>query len=725
MKKKLFLLILSISLFAVSNIAQNADNDSLLNLIRQDKQDTLKAKHLIAYARNMAYINPDTAIILCKEALQLVTPVASPEFSNVKAGTEVNAIELIRLKAIGSLGNCYFMKSDFFKALECYTQALKIAEKLNHKKSIAAYSGNLGNVYSLQGNYPKALDYLSKALKINEELNDQGGVATTLLNIGSIYLYLEDYEKSLQYDLKALKLSEKTDNNKVKETVLGNIGIIYRHQGKYEDAMKYNTMAFDVAKADGNKSGMGSQLGSIGEIYTATKDYTNALKYHFKSLALAEEVGDKNEIALNLGFIGELYMLTGDFKKAEDYLKRSHELYKVIGVLDNLAEVQSSLSHLYDTTGRYKEALTHYKEAMRIKNQIYNEKNEKKMVQKEMTLEFEKREALTKSVHEKQLAIAEAEKKRQWIVFWCVIVVLAVSVGFAAVVLRSLRITRKQKEIIEAQKNVVQKQKEIVEKQNEKILDSITYAQSIQQSILIEEDDIRRFLPDSFVFYKPKDIVSGDFYWFSKLDDKIIVAAVDCTGHGVPGAFMSMIGNTLLHQVVNENGVTSVSEILRQLNIGIYNALRQGTNRALSKDGMDIALCCIDYKTKELHFSGAQQPLYIVNDNELIVVNGDRNSVGGGYRLMNSDPMKTNYASHTFSLINNMTIYFFTDGYLDQFGGEHRKKLGLQEFKNLLLRNRHLSMQAQKSALIAAHDAWKGNNAQIDDILVMGIRITV
>lgn len=725
MKKKLFLLILSISLFAVSNIAQNAGNDSLLNLIRQDKQDTLKAKHLIAYARNMAYINPDTAIILCKEALQLVTPVTSLEFSNVKAGTEVYAIELIRLKAIGSLGNCYFMKSDFFKALECYTQALKIAEKLNHKKSIAAYSGNLGNVYSLQGNYPKALDYLSKALKINEELNDQGGVATTLLNIGSIYLYLEDYEKSLQYDLKALKLSEKTDNNKVKETVLGNIGIIYRHQGKYEDAMKYNTMAFDVAKADGNKSGMGSQLGSIGEIYTATKDYTNALKYHFKSLALAEEVGDKNEIALNLGFIGELYMLTGDFKKAEDYLKRSHELYKVIGVLDNLAEVQSSLSHLYDTTGRYKEALTHYKEAMRIKNQIYNEKNEKKMVQKEMTLEFEKREALTKSVHEKQLAIAEAEKKRQWIVFWCVIVVLAVSVGFAAVVLRSLRITRRQKEIIEAQKNVVQKQKEIVEKQNEKILDSITYAQSIQQSILIEEDDIRRFLPDSFVFYKPKDIVSGDFYWFSKLGDKIIVAAVDCTGHGVPGAFMSMIGNTLLHQVVNENRVTSVSEILRQLNIGIYNALRQGTNRALSKDGMDIALCCIDFKTKELHFSGAQQPLYIVKDNELIVVNGDRNSVGGGYRLMNSDPMKTNYASHTFSLTDNMTIYLSTDGYLDQFGGEHRKKMGFQEFKNLLLNNRHLSMQEQKHALAAAHDSWKGNNAQIDDILVMGIKIPV
>ncbi len=725
MKKKLFLLILSISLFAVSNIAQNADNDSLLNLIRQDKQDTLKAKHLIAYARNMAYINPDTAIILCKEALQLVTPVTSPEFSNVKAGTEVYAIELIRLKAIGSLGNCYFMKSDFFKALECYTQALKIAEKLNHKKSIAAYSGNLGNVYSLQGNYPKALDYLSKALKINEELNDQGGVATTLLNIGSIYLYLEDYEKSLQYDLKALKLSEKTDNNKIKETVLGNIGIIYRHQGKYEDAMKYNTMAFDVAKADGNKSGMGSQLGSIGEIYTATKDYTNALKYHFKSLALAEEVGDKNEIALNLGFIGELYMLTGDFKKAEDYLKRSHELYKVIGVLDNLAEVQSSLSHLYDTTGRYKEALTHYKEAVRIKNQIYNEKNEKKMVQKEMTLEFEKREALTKSVHEKQLAIAEAEKKRQWIVFWCIIVVLAVSVGFAAVVLRSLRITRKQKEIIEAQKNVVQKQKEIVEKQNEKILDSITYAQSIQQSILIEEDDIRRFLPDSFVFYKPKDIVSGDFYWFSKLDDKIIVAAVDCTGHGVPGAFMSMIGNTLLHQVVNENRVTSVSEILRQLNIGIYNALRQGTNRALSKDGMDIALCCIDFKTKELHFSGAQQPLYIVKDNELIVVNGDRNSVGGGYRMMNSDPMKTNYASHTFSLTDNMTIYLSTDGYLDQFGGEHRKKMGFQEFKNLLLNNRHLSMQEQKHALAAAHDSWKGNNAQIDDILVMGIKIPV
>lgn len=723
--KKIFLSIVLISaLTAVNCFSQNKNSDSLLILLKQDRQDTIKVKHLIAYARELAYSNPDTAILLCKEAIKIVTPVASSEFIHVQYGSEEYSIESLRLKAIGSLGNCYFMKADFLSALESYTQALKIAEKIKNKKSIAAYLGNLGNVYSIQGNYPKALDFLSRALKINEELHDQAGEGTTLLNIGSIYLHLGDYEKALKYDLKALELTKKDGSNKVKETVLGNIGIIYRHQGKYEEAMKYNIMAFDIAAADGNKIGMGSQLGSIGEIYTAQKDYANALKYHLKSLSLVEELGDKNEMALNMGFIGELYLTTGDFKNAEYYLKKSHALYKNIGVLDNLGDVESLLSRLYDTTGRYKEAITHYKEAMRIKNVIYNEQNEKQMVQKEMSLEFEKKEALIQAAHDKQIAIAETEKKKQQIIFWCVIAVLLISVGFTAVVFRSLRITRKQKAIIESQKNVVQQQKEIVEKQNEKILDSITYAQSIQQSILIDEGDIRKFLPDSFVYYQPKDIVSGDFYWLSKMEDKIIIAAVDCTGHGVPGAFMSMMGNALLHQIVNENRVTSPSEILRLLNIGIYNSLRQGQNRALSKDGMDIALCCIDYKTRELQYAGAQQPLYIMAEGELVVINGDRLSVGGGFRQFNSDPMKTSYTSHVFPLKENMAIYLFTDGYLDQFGGEHRKKMGVQQFKQLLLNSRHLSMREQKEVIASAHNQWRGNATQTDDILVVGIKLS-
>ena len=520
-----------------------------------------------------------------------------------------------------------------------------------------------------------------------------------------------------------MNIYEAIGNRNYYASMLGNIGNIYLHLNNFSKSLEYGFKALKIAEELSIKRVIAGVLSNIGNVYEAQKNYPKALEYQFKSLNKANELGDKQGIAVNLSNIGTLYTKTGKFKEAEQFLKRAILIDDSVGALNDLRTFEESLYQLYDTTGRFKEALIHYKKAISLKDTLFSQENKKQLIRKEMNYEFDKKEAATKAEHEKEMAVADAEKKKQQIVIWSVIGGLILVIVFAGFVFRSLRITRKQKKIIELQKNEVDKQKEIVEKQKEKIVDSINYAQRIQQSILMEESEIQTYLPECFIYFQPKDIVSGDFYWCSKLGDKIILAAVDCTGHGVPGAFMSMIGNTLLNQIVNEKHITKPSEILHYLNLGVYEALHQKKDGALSDDGMDIALCCIDYKNNEVQYAG-QNPLYILSEGKIEVIKGDMYGIGGGGMIAKlHDPLKKAFANHVVPIKKGMSIYLYTDGYMDQFGGGDRKKFGAQRFKELLLNNGHLSMPKQKELIASAHEEWKGKTVQIDDVLVIGVRV--
>ena len=697
--------------------------DSLLNLIKTDKADTNKVKHLNTLGWTVMYQNPDTAIILGNQALKIITPVSSIEFNSGIEGTEEKEIKSLRAQTLGNLGVYYFIKSDYLQALDYYNKALTIGEEMHNKSRIVALLSNIGNVYTYQGDYPKAFDYYFRALKIAEEIGHKNGIKDILANLGSIYQMQGDFSKALEYTFKSLKLEEELGNKNGIAITYGNIGNIYQGQKEYAKALYYDTKSLKMSEELGDKEGVGLSLGSLGNAYLDQKNYPLALDYYFKALKIIEELGDKNTASQLLGNIGNLFITTGKFKDAELFIKRKINIDNSIGALNNLLDGEEYLSRLYDTTGRYKDALIHYKKATDLKDTLFSQENKKQLIRKEMNYEFDKKEAATKAEHDKEMAVAEAEKKKQKIIIWSVIGSLLLVILFAGFVFRSLRITRKQKNIIELQKNEVDKQKEIVEKQKEKIVESISYAQRIQQSILMEESEVQNYLPECFIFFQPKDIVSGDFYWCSKIDDKIIIAAVDCTGHGVPGAFMSMIGNTLLNQIVNEKHITRPSEILHYLNLGVYEALHQKKGGELSDDGMDIALCCIDYKNNEVQFAG-QNPLYVLSDGKIEVIKGDIYGIGGGGTIAKLlDPLKKVFANHVIPIKRGMSIYFSTDGYMDQFGGSDRKKFGVHRFKDLLLNNLCLNMPKQKELIESAHAEWKGNSVQIDDILVIGIQI--
>ena len=257
---------------------------------------------------------------------------------------------------------------------------------------------------------------------------------------------------------------------------------------------------------------------------------------------------------------------------------------------------------------------------------------------------------------------------------------------------------------------------EMISYKNREITDSLIYAKRIQSAILPDIKLIYQALKKSFIYYAPKDIVSGDFYGFAQKNSKVIIAAADCTGHGVSGAFMSMIGSSLFNQIINERNITTPSLILDELNEGVIKSLKQRDSE--SNDGMDIALCCFDLDNSVIEFSGANRPLWIVRNNTLIIYKANKFPIGG-LQILHDDK----FTNHEIKLESNDTIYIFSDGYADQFGGEFGKKFMTRHLKNVLLSIQHLSMPDQSNYLKNLFEQWKGNNEQVDDVLVIGIRI--
>mgnify|MGYP006175862515 FL=1 len=265
--------------------------------------------------------------------------------------------------------------------------------------------------------------------------------------------------------------------------------------------------------------------------------------------------------------------------------------------------------------------------------------------------------------------------------------------------------------------------KDILSEKNREITDSIRYAKRIQEAMLPSEELIKSLFPDSFLVYKPKDLLSGDFYWVSEVitnyKEKFVMASVaDCTGHGVPGALMSIIGNNFLRICEHEPTVNRPSEALDFINAGISNTLRQEYSKSVIRDGMDMVFIAIDFAKMTLHFAGAKNPIYLIRNNELMEFKGDKHPIGA---FVGEEMIK--FTNHSIPVQTGDCLYLFTDGFPDQFGGSKGKKFMYKRFKELLFENNHLPMNKQQEILLDTFEEWKGSLEQVDDVCIMGIRL--
>jgi serine phosphatase RsbU (regulator of sigma subunit) len=325
-----------------------------------------------------------------------------------------------------------------------------------------------------------------------------------------------------------------------------------------------------------------------------------------------------------------------------------------------------------------------------------------------------------------QFSIAKPIYKRWWFILLSMIVF--VSSVYAVIRYRTYKLLSDKEELeklvrertieVVAQKEEIEKNRDEIERNVKNITDSIKYAKRIQRAIFPTNVDIKKLLPESFVFFRSKGIVSGDFYWVEKKDDKVLFAAVDCTGHGVPGAFMSLVANNLLNQAITEHGLTKPAAILDEVNSGLTNTLHQTYEESSVKDGMDIALCALDSKKMILEYAGAYNPVFIVRKGELIEAKGNKFPIG----VFVGEKLKK-FTNHEIKLEKGDSIYVFSDGFADQFGGPFAKKFKKREFKNMLLRIGHLPMNEQIKEIEKTLEDWQGSNEQVDDIVVFGVRV--
>ena len=449
--------------------------DSLKILLKTDKQDTNKVNHLNTIASALMYNDPDTSIILNKQALLIA------EELEWQKGMAVS---------LGNLGVCHYLISDYSAALEYNLKALVLDEKRGDKTGMMRRLGNIGTVYANQADYPKALDYYLKALKIAEDLKDNDRIATALGNIGNIYWNQSDHPKALNYYQRALEMNEKLGNKNGIARQLGNIGIFYAQQGDYLKALDYYFKALKITEELEDKNAMSIHFGNIGVAYnlqasssltpiSRKKEFQDkALEFYFKSLKMAEEIDDKNRMAVQFASIGSLYVKIGKFKEAEEYLKKAVAIEDSIGSLDYLMQYEESLSRLYDTTGRHQLAFMHYKKAMALKDTLFSQENKKQLVRKEMNYEFEKKETATKAEQDKKDAIVQ-------------IIIYSVSGGFILVLLLALFIFRGYNQKKKANL-IISQQKHLVEEKQKDILDSIHYAKRIQSSLMMNENHIKK-----------------------------------------------------------------------------------------------------------------------------------------------------------------------------------------------------------------------------------------
>ncbi|OFY83022.1 MAG: hypothetical protein A3F72_18660 [Bacteroidetes bacterium RIFCSPLOWO2_12_FULL_35_15] len=699
MKKK-FITLLFLC-FSFSFYAQNNYLDSLNNVVKTGS-DTNKIKALFFLSDNYEYNDIARAWEYSRQIYALAHRL------NIQKYIASSYIQY---------GNLYDDVSNSDSALFYYQKALSYSQQHDLKKQQGSALNGLGCVYLNTGDYSKSMENLLKALKIYETINYKSGQASCLNNMGLVARNTKKQNKAIEYYLQALAIKEEVRDTAAFGNTLNNIGLTYYETERYDQAMSYYFKALSFARISGDSGSTAMILQNIALIYNQKYDTKNALKYYESAMKLYHTLDDKNGEAITNCNLGMVYHRMHDDEKAIAFNLKALNMFREINSKDWIAEVYKNLFQIYSLKHDYEKALHYHVKFVELKDSLFTTENNRSLAEMETKYESEKKQKEIEILNQKAEIASIAFNKNRILLYSFVGGFLLILL-MVLIIFNRYKIKKRANIALEQQNVEITLQKAIIEEKNKDITDSIRYARRIQEAILPSSDLIKGFFPDSFILYKPKDIVSGDFYYFHNLSaSHTIVAAADCTGHGVPGAFMSLLGYNALEHAIKENKKTVPSDILDTINTIISGTLNQEKKDTTVMDGMDIALCSFDKESNQLNYAGANNPLWMFSDNQLKEFDADKTPIGAYSGIENK------FTTHKIPLKKGDCFYIFSDGYADQFGGKLGKKFKYKQLKELLHAAQGKLMSEQKVILENAIDQWRGNLEQVDDILIIGIRV--
>jgi serine phosphatase RsbU (regulator of sigma subunit) len=744
--KRLSLLFSGLLLFFVFTASAGNKADSLLTVLKSAlKEDTVRVNLLISISNALRSSDPAGTESYAIQARKLA------EQLNFKRGIA---------RSCDCLASIRYGAGRYIEAMPYYSKALGLFTEIHEEKSMARMYEKLGSLHNHQGEYPQAKENLDKAFALATKLKNTELLAKTCGALANLNRYLGEYPKSLKYYQRAIDLADSLKDYTMENTNYNNMMIIYDILGNRKEMQHCFDKQFEILQKADDKAGLityydnyGSFIYEQGEkakglecinkarqliekmgvakvgkksvagnwenlayIAIDEKRYNDALEDYSQSMQLKLELNERKGVANVNASMGNVYMHLGKYNQAVKSYSDALALHKQIGYKDGILSDYNALSRAYAALKDFAKAYESHVAYSTIADSIFSEKNSEQVAQLETRFEADKKakeiQLLNKDKNIQQLELNNREKdlNRQRIISISSILSVLLVLGLVFLLYNRNKLKQHVNEQLALQNA-------IIEEKNKDITDSILYAKRIQQAILPVDDEVKRKFGDMMILYKPRDIVSGDFYWFSPTEKGAVLAVADCTGHGVPGAFMSMIGHDLLNQIVNDSHVSSPGKVLSLVDEKMGSSLNK-KGGAEYHDGMDIVLCNFDLEENILLYAGAFRPLIIIREGEIKEYQANKFSIGGV-----QESFCKLFREERIEMKKGDNVYLFSDGFADQFGGEKGKKFKYSKLKELLLSISLLPMSEQGSVLDSTIEKWRGNLEQVDDILVVGVKV--
>ena len=664
--------------------------DSLLALISEKNHDTINANYFYNIANELRRNDPKKSIEYGFKSKDLF------EKHNNCQGTS---------KAYLVIGTAYMNTSDHISAYENYKKSIIQSIKCNDIKTIARCYNNIGILYIKQGNTSDALKNYLEALKLRRSLGDSSEVGASYANIGNVYFYEKNYKETLINYLRAIRIFEQTGNKFGLANTNSNIGNLYIIMNQPKKALPYLEVAKTINTEINDIRGLSSCFNNLGLIYLNNKQYKLAKEHFEKALVYNQTANNQEGVGENTNNLALTEFYLNNIKAAENHVTENIQNLFRIRSLYNLSEAYHIYSKIDSSRANYLNALKYYKLHIQYRDSTVNKENSDKITQQQLAYNFNKKEeAIRQEQLEKDITAKQELRLQKNITI--------VTLFAGALIFISLIIAVRAYNGKKAANQAISVQKALVEEKQKEILDSIHYAKRIQTTLLAHSEFINKYIPNNFILFKPKDIVSGDFYWATKKGDYFYLAVCDSTGHGVPGAFMSLLNINFLNEAINEKNIIEPNKIFEYVRTSLENSISKDGQ----KDGFDGILLRIDTNTGEQDYAAANNAPIIIRNGQIEQLPSDRMPVGVGER-------KEQFKLYGVTKEPNASLYLYTDGFADQFGGPKGKKFKYNQLNELLLSINSSDLTQQQSKLSGVFDAWKGELEQVDDVLVVGIKV--